>query len=254
MLTPSQPPDPHEPQSGAPASFHLPSFHNIIVFLLSAVQTISSIALTLIHSYKRAVHGIQIINQHHYLRHPNSNPSKPSPVPSPPTPSTPVTAGEKDIHLSHAHSVISDHSPTLSGAENPLVTSTTALTDNGLSSSVPFVPHLQLPPSPSPPPPPHYPLPAALTRLRPAPTDLAQAPVKLFVELFTLRRRYAGSAVALLIEMLQAGFTPFLDRSVIFFPSVRDNVCIDVILALNGAGYYRICSTNKFSRPSDLLP
>ncbi|EIM83390.1 uncharacterized protein STEHIDRAFT_101584 [Stereum hirsutum FP-91666 SS1] len=213
-----EPPDPHQPHPGSSTSFHLPSFHTIIVFFLSAIQTISSIALTLIHSYKRAVHGIQMVNQHHNFRHQGSKPSSvpsPSTVPSPVdrTPST-VKIDEKATPVTQTQSFISDHSPLLHGVENPVIHAID-LTDNGLSTSRPPVPPVQPPPPPpppSPPPPPHYPLPAALTRLRPAPTDLGRAPVALFVELLTLRRRYAGSAMASLLEMLQAGFTRFLDR------------------------------------------
>lgn len=215
ILTPSQPPDPRQRHPSTSTSFHLPSFHVVIVFLLSAVQTISSIALTLIHSYKRAVHGIQIVNQHHNLRHSDSSSIEPSPTPSSPAspspgsqPSTVVTDDKADL-AAHTQSFTSDHSPLLPGADNQIPYKFDLIDDDLTSSSL-SVPLLQ--PRPAPPPPPHYPLPAALTRPRPAPTGLARAPVALFVELLTLKTRYAGSAVALLTGMLQAGFAPFLDR------------------------------------------
>lgn len=212
-LTPLQPPGSLSP-STATSSYHLPSMHTIIVFFLSAIQSISSIALALINSYKHAMHGIQVVNHHHTLRHPlmpsssKNPPSDSSPVSSTsphatPPYSLPITSIPKE-QPTNLHRHPSDSSPAFPGVDKP-----TTYPD---LSSEPTDPALMPPTRLSPPPPPQYPLPAALTRPHPPPTDLARAPVALFTEMLTLRRRHASSGLASLLDMLQAGFAPFLDR------------------------------------------
>ncbi|TFY58638.1 hypothetical protein EVG20_g8074, partial [Dentipellis fragilis] len=76
-----KPPDSPELPSGRPSSFiTIPSFQTLVVFFLSAVQTISSAALTFIHLYKQTLHTIKAVNHAPSKRgSPAMNVSGPSP-------------------------------------------------------------------------------------------------------------------------------------------------------------------------------
>ncbi|ETW87481.1 hypothetical protein HETIRDRAFT_469562, partial [Heterobasidion irregulare TC 32-1] len=63
-----------DPASSTPAS-GLPSLHTLLVFFLSAVQSVSTAALTLVHLYKQTLHTIQQVNQ-------SSRPPSPGPAPA----------------------------------------------------------------------------------------------------------------------------------------------------------------------------
>lgn len=112
-LTVSKSPDP--PSRLNPNSSLLPSFHTIIVSFLSAVQAISSTALTLIHIYKRTVHTIKRVHKSPLTRTP-SRPLETNPPSSPSSPESPPTPGSPSPAASVAASVGSH----LSSPDTPL--------------------------------------------------------------------------------------------------------------------------------------
>jgi hypothetical protein len=157
----------------------VPSLHTIIVSFLSAVQAISSTALSLINIYKRTVHTIKKVhNTPPPHTSPPQSPTRPSPdasaettpAPSPPTPEAPSTP--------------SVPSPSQS-----------------VAASVDSHPNVGTPPPTSP-----------LLPTRAPPRNLTRPSLLLFAELFSLPTRFAGMALLFICDALVTAFSSFLDR------------------------------------------
>ena len=204
-----------DPASSTPASGP-PSLHTLLVFFLSAVQSVSTAALTLVHLYKQTLHTIQQVNQSSRPPSPGpasalgvvpsplqsdqaapgslSLPSSPPPPPPPEHPSVPP---------------LSNPSPTPAFCTSPLSTSHAPLPPLSPSPPPSLSPYSSSAPSPQPSPSPDAPLPSPQQ-----PHDLARAPLALLATLFSLRDRFAGAALLALLSMLAAACGPFLDRCV----------------------------------------
>ncbi|KAI0048407.1 hypothetical protein FA95DRAFT_1605272 [Auriscalpium vulgare] len=177
-----KPPDPR-PRRAVPSSSAFPSWHTIVVFFLSTIQTISSTALALIAMYKQAVHTIKTVNTPAPTPKP---PSAPAPafaaadIPSEPTsPTSPVTNTMRP-----PSPLLLSRSQTSSAAPRSLPSSTAESTQQPSIAAVsPLPPH-----------------------------DLARPLLSLFSELFTLRTRFASNALLVLLSMLTSVTSPFLNR------------------------------------------
>ncbi|KAH9056994.1 PXA domain-containing protein [Lactarius vividus] len=154
-----------------------PSFHTIIVLFLSAVQSISSTALSVIHIYKQTVNTIKRVhNSPHtpavrtvpYVSEDDVRP--PVSVSPPETPSTPSFPTPSDSVVASLTS-----QPINAGTSSPTRTTVSAA------------------PSPSPP-------------------NLARPSLLLIGELLSLRSRFTGSALLFLCDALIGVFASFLDR------------------------------------------
>ncbi|THH16758.1 hypothetical protein EW146_g3926 [Bondarzewia mesenterica] len=173
LVKPIKPPDP-KPTT----TFSIPSFHTLIVFFLSAVQSISTVALTLIHLYKQTLHTIKLVNH-------SSRP--PSPATSPPI--------SRSLSDAPVPPPLPDESPAT--VESPAITPPSPSPVPSTNSILGSIPTFT---TPSPPPSLHQPA-----------RDLARPLTTLAIELLTLRSRFASTVLSTLIEMLISTFTPFLD-------------------------------------------
>ncbi|KDQ30581.1 hypothetical protein PLEOSDRAFT_1035936, partial [Pleurotus ostreatus PC15] len=115
LLDPSEDFAPESTLTTAPPSSPSFSFHNIAVFFLSAVQSLSGFCLVLINTYKQAVSTIKLVNK--------STPKGRSPSPSPPIPVVELTMPPTPLTppISTTSSTSSIHSPI-----NPIQTIITA--------------------------------------------------------------------------------------------------------------------------------
>jgi hypothetical protein len=188
ILSLVKPPDPPS-RFQTNASF-VPSMHTIIVSFLSAVQTISSTALFIIHIYKRTVHTIKSVHN--------------SPTVHLPPPQSPI----RTLHSPHAPENIPE--PMLPPSPSILETPSTPRDPSPsqtISVSIGSQPNNADTPPPTPPPPT-----SAL------PHNLARPSVLLISELFSLPARFSGAALLFICDALISAFAPFLDR---YAPTIR---------------------------------
>lgn len=156
-----------------------PSFHTVIVLFLSAVQSISSTALSVIHIYKQTVSTIKRVH--------NSPPPPPPPVSPtspyvseddtrPPASATPPETPSTPNFPTPSDSAVASLSPI--SAETPHATQT---------NSAPSYPHS-------------------------TPPNLARPGLLLVAELLSLRSRFTGAALLFICGALTGAFASFLDR------------------------------------------
>ena len=157
-----------------------PSFHTVIVLFLSAVQSISSTALSVIHIYKQTVSTIKRVH--------NTPPPPPPPVtptsPSvseddtrPPASATPPETPSTPIFPTPSDSAVASLNPI--STETPHATQTTV--------SAPSCPHS-------------------------TPPNLARPGLLLVAELLSLRSRFTGAALLFICDAITGAFASFLDR------------------------------------------
>jgi len=156
--------------------FSGPSFQTLVVSFLSAVQAISSLALTLIHFYKLTLHTIRVVN-HTALAS---------------SPSVPFTPSEAlaDTETTNQPFSLPSASDTVSRVSSLSSHQDTTSTDSQHTVTSP-------PAAPS-----------------PVPQNLIHHSLALVVEMFTLRDRFASSAIVSLIDMIVAAFSSFFNRYV----------------------------------------
>ncbi|KAH7912563.1 PXA domain-containing protein [Hygrophoropsis aurantiaca] len=158
-----------------PTSF---SFHTVIVFFLSAIQSISGTCLALIHAYKQMVNTIKLVNQSAPPRPPaQTQPSShPTQAPSPPRP----------IHLSIRTNSGRSTSP-LSSSYASAASSTSSLHPHPAS---------------------HQPS----STVDHSPNDYARQLFSLVSEIFTMQDRFASSTILHTINVMFAFSSAFVNR------------------------------------------
>lgn len=165
-----------------------PSFHTIIVLFLSAVQSISSTALSVIRVYKQAVNTIKRVHNSPHPPPPQPAARTPPyvpedharPPPSASPPGTPSTLNFPTPSDSVVASLGSQHPITINaGTPSPTVSATPSSSHSS---------------SPQPPP------------------NLARPGLLLVGELLALRSRFTGAALLFLCDALVGAFASFLDR------------------------------------------
>ena len=182
-LTARKAPDP--PSRYTANSSTVPSLHTIIVSFLSAVQAISSTALSIINIYKRTVHTIKKVH--------NSPPPHTSPPQSPTRPSPDASA-----ETTPAPSPPTPEAPSTPSVPSP---------SQSVAASVDSQPNVGTPP-PTPP----------LLPTRAPPHNLTRPSLLLFAELFSLPTRFAGMALLFICDALATAFSSFLDRYAALLP------------------------------------
>ncbi|KAH9049470.1 PXA domain-containing protein [Lactarius hengduanensis] len=178
---PLRPPDPPPSRLNTNSSA-FPSLHTIIVLFLSAVQSISSTALSVIHIYKQTVNTIKRVHNSPHTPAARTAPYvseddvRPPASASPPeTPSTPSFPTPSD---SVAASLASQ--PVNAGtSSSPTRTTTVSAAPSSHTAS---------------------------------PPNLARPSLLLIGELLSLRSRFTGSALLFLCDALIGAFASFLDR------------------------------------------
>ncbi|KAH9043720.1 PXA domain-containing protein [Lactarius pseudohatsudake] len=178
---PLRPPDPPPSRLNTNSSA-FPSLHTIIVLFLSAVQSISSTALSVIHVYKQTVNTIKRVHNSPHTPAARTAPYvseddvRPPASASPPeTPSTPSFPTPSDSVVASLAS-----QPINAGtSSSPTRTTTVSAAPSSHSAS-----------------PPH----------------LARPSLLLIGELLSLRSRFTGSALLFLCDALIGAFASFLDR------------------------------------------
>ncbi|KAH9176927.1 PXA domain-containing protein [Lactarius sanguifluus] len=176
---PLRPPDPPPSRLNTNSSA-FPSFHTIIVLFLSAVQSISSTALSVIHIYKQTVNTIKRVHN------------------SPHTPAarTAPYVSEDDVRPpASASPPATPSSPSFPTPSDSVVASLTSQPINAGTSSPTRTTVCAAPSS-------HY----------PSPPNLARPGLLLIAELLSLRSRFTGSALLFLCDALIGAFASFLDR------------------------------------------
>ncbi|KAF8807608.1 hypothetical protein BYT27DRAFT_7165507 [Phlegmacium glaucopus] len=168
------PPHPQLQPSLLSSSF---SFHTLIIFVLSALQSFSGMCLALIHAYKQALSTIKRVHQ--------SPPRTPQPTSSTPlttTPPEPLVFSTQKISLPTSASAASSTSsspsaPALSTASvdsSPTISRTTSI----------HQPH----------------------------ADYAQAPLAMISEITCSRDRFSSTIIFTTLSMIATSMTPFLDK------------------------------------------
>ncbi|KAH9075826.1 PXA domain-containing protein [Lactarius deliciosus] len=172
---PLRPPDP-PPSRPNTNSSAFPSFHTIIVLFLSAVQSISSTALSVIHIYKQTVNTIKRVHN------------------SPHTPAARTAPYVSEDDVRPPASASPPETPSTPSFPTPSDSVVASLTNVGTAS--PTRTTVSAAPSP------HY----------ASPPNLARPSLVLIAELLSLRSRFTGSALLFLCDALIGAFASFLDR------------------------------------------
>jgi len=174
-LTTCKPPDP--PSRFNTNSSFVPSLHTIIVSFLSAVQAISSTALSIIQIYKRTVHTIKTVHN-----------------------SPPYIPPHSVVHASHqVPETTTALSPSPSSPESPSTPREPSPSQSSLSS---HRNNANSPPRTPPPP------------TRAHPHNLARPLLLLIAELLSLPTRFSGAMLLFLCDALISAFASFFDRYV----------------------------------------
>lgn len=153
----------------------VPSFHTIIVSFLSAVQAISSTALSIIHIYKRTVYTIKRVHN-----------SPPPHVPPQSPIRTPPIAPREIMTMPSSSTPESPSTPSIPSPSQSVATSVSSRHANNAATP--------LPPTSAPP---HH---------------LARPSLLLLAELLSLPARFSGAALLFICDVLITVFASFLDR------------------------------------------
>ncbi|KZT21691.1 hypothetical protein NEOLEDRAFT_1171833 [Neolentinus lepideus HHB14362 ss-1] len=171
----SAPPDPLP--SRPLFSLHTLTFQSLVVFFLSAVQSISTLGLTLINAYKQTVHTIKLVNQ----SSPSSPAAKLAPVQSDGDPNDSVNA--------------SGHSGHMGGNASPAPS--LGSTPKSEYEAILGGPTGQITSASSP---------------AEASSNYLDGLLEMLAELLSTHDRFTSSAVMNIVEMVSAAFSPFLDK------------------------------------------
>ncbi|KAL0950905.1 hypothetical protein HGRIS_007664 [Hohenbuehelia grisea] len=167
------------------------SFHNIVIFVLSAIQSVSGFCLVLVQAYKQAMNTIKLVNQ----TPPRSRPPSPYLAPSKEAPYSSIPGASSVPSSSLAPSPIIQHS----ASNVPIRLHTPPISESSSTSSI-YLPAV----------------PNSLRQAHPQPDlpadEFARAPLLLLSEIFTTRQRFASSAIMTSTLMLSTSLTSFLDR------------------------------------------
>ncbi|KAH7920087.1 hypothetical protein BV22DRAFT_1074544 [Leucogyrophana mollusca] len=166
---------PDSPPTMAPGHRSPVSLHTIIVFFLSAVQSISGACLALINTYKQTVNTIKLVNQ--------STHTQPVAQSRPPLTRSPISP--QPIPLS---------TRTTSGRSMSLSSSYASAASSTSSLHAPTFP--RRPPDPT----------------EQSPRDYVHHPLSLLSEILTIQDRFASSAIMHTLTMIFAFATPFMNR------------------------------------------
>ncbi len=180
-LTVSKPPDP--PSRLNTNSSVFPSFHTIIVLFLSAVQSISSTALSVIHVYKQTVNTIKRVH------------NSPHAPPQPAVRASPYVSEDEPRPL---ESVSPPETPSTPSFPTPSDSVVASLASHPINAGTPSPTRTTV----SAPPSSHY----------ASPPNLARPSLLLIGELLSLRSRFTGGALLFLCDALVGAFASFLDR------------------------------------------
>jgi hypothetical protein len=153
----------------------VPSFHTIIVSFLSAVQAISSTALSIIHIYKRTVHTIKKVH------------NSPPPYVSPQSPIRTSSIAPRDIIPMPSSST--PEFPSTPSTPSPSQSVATSVSSRHANNAA------------TPPPPTSAP-----------PHHIARPSLLLLAELLSLPARFSGAALLFICDALITVFASFLDR------------------------------------------
>jgi hypothetical protein len=156
-----------------------PSFHTIIVLFLSAVQSISSTALSVIHIYKQTVNTIKRVH------------NSPHAPPQPAARTSPYVS-EDDTRLPESASP--PETPSTPSFPTPSDSVVASLVSHPINAGTPQT-TVSAPPS-------------SLS----SPPNLARPGLFLIAELLSLRSRFTGAALLFLCDALIGTFASFFDR------------------------------------------
>ncbi|KAH8991996.1 hypothetical protein EDB92DRAFT_1859324, partial [Lactarius akahatsu] len=173
---PLRPPDPPPSRLNTNSSA-FPSFHTIIVLFLSAVQSISSTALSVIHIYKQTVNTIKRVHN------------------SPHTPAARTAPYVSEDGVRPPASVSPPETPSTPNFPTPSDSAVASLTSQPINAGA----------TPSP-------TRTTVSAAPSSPPNLARPSLLLIGELLSLRSRFTGSALLFLCDALIGAFASFLDR------------------------------------------
>ncbi|KAF8203159.1 PXA domain-containing protein [Pholiota molesta] len=185
---------------------HAFSFHNLIIIVLSALQSFSGMCLALIHGYKQAISTIKLVQQ--------SPPPSPKPtfiVASATTVSAAAAIYSAPDVPSHNRLPSSSKAvrATASLVSEPSTTSSASSTPGTSTYSTPTA---TLPAFLGPSNPKYTLAPSQSHQLQSPPPAYAHAPLLLLAELISASERFAATTALTTTHMLCAALTPFLDK------------------------------------------
>ncbi|KAF9480023.1 hypothetical protein BDN70DRAFT_878039 [Pholiota conissans] len=212
-ITPAVPLKPPAAPAPAPPSNHPFSFHNLIIIVLSALQSFSGMCLALIHGYKQAITTIKLVQQ--------SPP--PSPKPAFHTAATAAAAAAPSAVVAAPSVLTAVPNDQLPASANVTSLASVPSTTSSVSSTPPMSTYST--PVATPPPPPgalsshpkftytqhEGPLLRDPHPQQPPPA-YAHAPLLLLAEISSSSQRFSSTTLLTTAHMLCASLTPFLDR------------------------------------------